>query len=59
MSDWAHGMSGWARLCKLQELVNLVLNGELVWMSDWAHGMSGWAHRAMCRWCCVGVAPVV
>ena len=39
MSDWAHGMSGWARLCKLQELVNLVLSGELVW----AHGMSDWA----------------
>ena len=43
MSDWAHVMSGWARLCKLQELVNLVLNGELVWMSDWARVMSGWA----------------
>ena len=43
MSDWAHGMSGWARLCKMSELVNLVLDGELVWMSDWAHGMSGWA----------------
>ena len=44
ISDWAHGMSDWARLCKLQELVNLVLNIELVWVSDWAHGMSGWAH---------------
>ena len=43
MSDWAHGMSGWARLRRLQGLVNLMLNGELVWMSDWAHGMSGWA----------------
>ena len=43
MSDWAHGMSGWARLCQMSELVNLVLDGELVWMSDWAHGMSGWA----------------
>ena len=49
MSDWAHGMSGWARLRRLQELVNSVLDGELVWMSDWAHGMSGWAHRAMGR----------
>ena len=28
-------------------------------MSDWAHGVSGWARRAMCRWCCVGIAPVV
>ena len=28
-------------------------------MSDWAHEMSGWAHRAMCRWCCVGTAPMV
>ena len=28
-------------------------------MSVWAHGMSDWARRAMCRWCCVGIAPVV
>ena len=43
MSDWAHGMSSWARLYNRKELVNLVLNGELVGMSDWAHGMSSWA----------------
>ena len=49
VSDWAHVMSGWALLCRLEELVNLVLNGELVWMSDWAHVMSGWALLAMSR----------
>ena len=33
--------SAGARLHKLYELVNRVLNGELAWMSDWAHGRSG------------------
>ena len=47
MSDWAHVMSGWALLCRLEELVNLLLKGELAWMSDWAHVMSGWA--LLCR----------
>ena len=41
MSDWAHGMSGWARLCKLSELVNLVFE----WRARLDERLGSWNER--------------
>ena len=34
MSDWAHEMSSWARLCNFVGAIPLVSKGELVSVSD-------------------------